>query len=180
MTRVGRGPAEDLQAPAGGGDHLAGSAGGVQIAAGPHVGLDQRQAEVDAEADLLDGGAGGAGSGGGLGVAGDVLGRVDVDVPGEQAQSGGGDQDEQQGDQGAPGLIAVADDQLELGEVGPVGPQRGAGAPSRAGYGPQLAVAAVVLLGDQDASRVSLVSGGPVHGSQLLPGLRHVTQSVTG
>src|SRR3954447_5717354 len=83
MTRVGRGPAEDLQAPAGCGDPLAGSAGGVQIAAGPDVGLDQRQAEVDAQADLFDGGAGstliggnsrGAGRVGGRGVSGDVLG----------------------------------------------------------------------------------------------------------
>src|SRR3954462_1957298 len=118
MTRVGRGPAEDLQAPAGCGDPLAGSAGGVQIAAGPDVGLDQRQAEVDAEADLFDGGAGaaliggrgsGAGRIGGLGASGDVLGVVDVDVAGGHAQAGGEDQDQQQGGQGAPGLIAVAD-----------------------------------------------------------------------
>src|SRR3954452_1205111 len=83
-------PAEDLQAPAGCGDGLAGAAGGVQVAAGADVGLDQGEAEVDAEADLLDGGTRGAGGGGGLGVGGDVLGRVDVDVAGGQAEAGGG------------------------------------------------------------------------------------------
>ncbi|HYX93660.1 MAG TPA: hypothetical protein VE823_01230 [Geodermatophilus sp.] len=31
--------------------------GGVEIAAGADVGLEQRQAEVDAQADLFDGGA---------------------------------------------------------------------------------------------------------------------------
>src|SRR3954468_7799581 len=40
----------------------------------------------------------GPGSGSDLGVAGDVLGRVDMDVAGGQAQAGGGSQDEQQRD----------------------------------------------------------------------------------
>src|SRR3954452_25208981 len=61
----GRAPAEDLQAPAGWRDRLARAARGVQVAAGPHVGLDQRQAKVNAQADLLHRGAGAALVGGG-------------------------------------------------------------------------------------------------------------------
>lgn len=53
----GRAPAECLEEPAAGGDPLADGGGGVEIAAGADVGLEQRQAEVDAQADLFDGGA---------------------------------------------------------------------------------------------------------------------------
>src|SRR3954452_21826898 len=79
----GGAPAEGLEEPAAGGDPLAGGRGGVEVAAGPDVGLDQRQAEVDVEADLFDGGARaaligasscGAGRVGAFGASGDVPG----------------------------------------------------------------------------------------------------------
>src|SRR3954452_12565342 len=54
----GGAPAEGLEEPAAGGDPLADGGGGIEVAAGPDLGLDQRQAEVDAQADLFDGGAG--------------------------------------------------------------------------------------------------------------------------
>gem|GEM_PF-4009206 len=107
----GRRPAEYEQDPAAHGEPLPWPAGGVEIAAGPGVGLDHRKAEVNSEADLLDCRARRTWAGGGSGVGGNVLGGTAAGVAGPEAKAGAGDEDDQQADQGSPGLVAVADDQ---------------------------------------------------------------------
>src|SRR5664280_487568 len=54
----------------------------------------------------------------------------------------------------------------------------GAGTPSSTGPGVQKTAPTVVLLGDQNLAGVPLVAGGPVHGRELLPGLRRVARGV--
>src|SRR5674536_25800 len=95
-----RRPAEGEQDPAGCGEPLPWPAGGVEIAAGPGVGLDHREVEVNPEADLLDCRARRTWAGGGSGVAGDVLSGTAAGVAGPEAKAGAGDEDDQQADQG--------------------------------------------------------------------------------
>src|SRR4029453_5042623 len=55
----GKGPGGELEDPAAGGDDLTGTAAGIQSAAvtNPGVANEERQSPLDAEADLLGGGA---------------------------------------------------------------------------------------------------------------------------
>src|SRR5664280_3716081 len=174
----GRRPAEGEQDPAGCGEPLPWPAGGVEIAAGPGVGLDHGEAEVDSEADLLDCRARRTWAGGGPGVAGDVLSGTAAGVAGPEAKAGAGNEDEQQADQGSPGMVAVADAEPQGFQVASVERQAGPGTPSSAGPGVQKTAPTVVLLGDQNPAGVPLVAGGPVHGRELLPGLRRVARGV--
>jgi hypothetical protein len=108
-------------------------------------------------------------------VGGDVLGGTAAGVAGPEAKAGAGvgDEDDEQADQGSPGLVAVADDEPQGSQVALVARQGGPGAPSSVGPGVQKSAPTVVLLGNQNPAGVPLVAGGPVHG-RVRPDVRLV------
>ena len=95
-------------------------------------------------------------AGGGPGVGGDVLGGTAAGVAGPEAKAGAGDEDDEQADQGSPGLVAVADDEPQGFQVALVARQGGPGAPSSVGPGVQKTAPTVVLLGNQNRAVTAL------------------------
>jgi hypothetical protein len=80
---------------------------GIQYAAitNPSVANEEGYGPLDAKADLLDGGAGGAGL---IGVGG-YPSVITVDVPRKQSEAGGQEEHGDQPDECAPGAVAVTD-----------------------------------------------------------------------
>jgi hypothetical protein len=152
----GERPGQQLQPPAGEGERLAGGAGGG-VAVVPGSSLDQRQAEVQADADPLHRRA----PGGRRWVRAGV-GDAAVGAQGEREQHRDRDHREQ-GQQRPPGLVAVAQGQLGQPCPGPFG---------AAGQRP--AVELVLPLRDQDPADLTVVARGTVRGSELLIRLRRV------
>src|SRR5664280_2524082 len=92
---------------------------------------------------------------GGPGVGGDVLRGTAAGVAGPEAKAGAGDEDDEQADQGSPGLVAVADDEPQGFQVALVARQGGPGAPSSVGPGVQKTAPTVVT------SNAPAVTGTP-------------------
>lgn len=155
----GKGPRQDLQEPAGNGQALSdGGGGGPAGVSG--AGLQQRGAEVQADADEFDGAARRRRS---AGLAGAGKPAVVAGGPGPAEREG---ENQEQAEQGAPGLVAVA----EQGSGDP-GPDQ---VPAADGATVDL----VVPLGHEDAPDGVVVPGGTVGAGQLLVGLGRVAGGV--